>query len=303
MQLSQSSIDRQVALITDRLQEAQALLSPCRVCPRHCGVDRLSGETGHCGSTTELVVSSITLHHGEEPPISGYRGSGTIFLTNCNLRCMYCQNYPISQLGSGNAITVEEAAQGMLLLQGRGAHNINWVTPSHMAPVLMEALLIARKQGMNLPVVYNSGGYDALEMLRFWDGIIDIYMPDMKYADSRIARKYSGIPDYRRHNQAALLEMHRQVGDLRITADGVAVRGLLVRHLVLPNNLSGTEQVLKFLAEQVSADTYVSLMRQYFPAFHAVKIRELDRPLTNTEYESAVKMLDKLGMEEGWVQK
>jgi putative pyruvate formate lyase activating enzyme len=302
MQLSQSSIDRQVALITERLPEAQALLSPCRVCPRHCGVDRLSGETGHCRSTTELVVSSITLHHGEEPPISGYRGSGTIFLTNCNLRCLYCQNYPISQLGSGNVIAVEELARGMLLLQGRGAHNINWVTPSHMAPVLMEALLNARKQGMNLPVVYNSGGYDALEMLRLWDGIIDIYMPDMKYAESRIARKYSGIPDYPRHNQAAIREMHRQVGDLRITDDGIAVRGLLVRHLVLPNNLSGTEQVLKFLAERVSADTYVSLMRQYFPAFHAVKINELQRPLTSAEYESAVKMLNKLGMEEGWVQ-
>ncbi len=303
MQLSQSSIDRQIALITDRLPEARALLSPCKVCPRNCGVDRLSGETGHCRSTTELVVSSITLHHGEEPPISGYRGSGTIFLTNCNLRCLYCQNYPISQLGSGNALTVEEVAQGMLLLQGRGAHNINWVTPSHMAPVLMEALLITRKQGLNLPVVYNSGGYDAVEMLRLWDGIIDIYMPDMKYADSRIARKFSGIPDYPRHNQAAILEMHRQVGDLRITDDGVAVKGLLVRHLVLPHNLSGTEQVLKFLAERVSVDTYVSLMRQYFPAFHAVKIRELERPLTNAEYESTVEILSKLGMEEGWVQK
>ncbi len=303
MKLSQSSIDRQIALITDRLPEARALLSPCRVCPRNCGVDRLSGEMGHCRSTTELVVSSITLHHGEEPPISGYRGSGTIFLTNCNLRCLYCQNYPISQLGSGNTLTVEEVVQGMLLLQGRGAHNINWVTPSHMAPVLMEALLTARKQGMNLPVVYNSGGYDAVEMLRLWDGIIDIYMPDMKYANSRIARKFSGIPDYPRHNQAAILEMHRQVGDLQITDDGVAVRGLLVRHLVLPHNLSGTEQVLKFLAEQVSADTYVSLMRQYFPAFHAVKIRQLERPLTNAEYESAVEMLDKLGMEAGWVQR
>lgn len=302
MELSQTNIDRQIALITERLPKAQALLNPCKVCPRDCGVDRWSGELGRCRSTTELVVSSITLHHGEEPPISGYQGSGTIFLTNCNLRCLYCQNYPISQLGSGNTLTVDQVAQGMLLLQSRGAHNINWVTPTHMAPMLMEALLIARKRGMSLPVVYNSGGYDALEMLYLWDGIINIYMPDMKYADSHIARKYSGIPNYPRHNQAAILEMHRQVGDLQIGDNGVAVKGLLVRHLVLPNNFSGTEEVLKFLAEQVSVNTYVSLMRQYFPAFHAVKIRELDHPLTRVEYKRAVEMLSKFGMEEGWVQ-
>jgi putative pyruvate formate lyase activating enzyme len=171
-----------------------------------------------------------------------------------------------------------------------------------MAPMLMEALSIARKRGMSLPIVYNSGGYDALEMLRLWDGIIDIYMPDMKYADTGIARKYSGIPDYPQHNRSAILEMHRQVGDLQVEDDGVAVKGLLVRHLVLPNGFSGTEDVLKFLAEQVSVNTYVSLMRQYFPAFHAVKIRELDRPLTRSEYQRAVDMLDRFELEEGWVQ-
>jgi putative pyruvate formate lyase activating enzyme len=300
--MTSSDIKHQISLLQQRLPEAKALLSPCCLCPRECGVNRTAGETGHCRSTTQLIISSITLHHGEEPPISGYRGSGTIFLSNCNLHCLFCQNYPISQFGTGNAMSPAEVARGMILLQQRGAHNINWVTPTHMAPLLMEALLIARKQGMDLPVVYNSGGYDSLEMLRLWDGVIDIYMPDMKYADSRLARKYSSIPDYPRHNRAAILEMHRQVGNLKISEDGIAVRGLLVRHLVLPNHISGTEEILTFLAEEVSRETYVSLMSQYFPAFHALKIPELHRPLVRSEYSQAVQVLGRLNMEEGWVQ-
>jgi len=195
-----------------------------------------------------------------------------------------------------------QVAQGMLSLQQRGAHNINWVTPTHMAPMLMEALLIARRQSMHLPVVYNSGGFEALEMLRLWEGIIDIYMPDMKYADSKAARKYSGVPDYPRHNRAAILEMHRQVGNLQIDEQGVATRGLLIRHLVLPNNLSGTEKILQFLAEEVSPLTYLSLMSQYFPAFHALKVPELSRPVTRKEYGEALKILHRLHLEEGWVQ-
>jgi putative pyruvate formate lyase activating enzyme len=297
-----SNIERQIALMEARLSEAKALLSPCRLCPRSCGVDRLNGETGYCRSSTQLVVSSITLHHGEEPPISGNRGSGTIFLTNCNLHCLFCQNYPISQLGTGNSMSVEQVAQGMKLLQERGAHNINWVTPTHVAPMLMEALLMARRQGMYLPVVYNSGGYESLEMLQMWDGIIDIYMPDMKYSEARMARKYSGVPNYPRHNRAAIREMHRQVGDLQIDEQGIAVKGLLVRHLVLPNDLSGTKEILEFLAEKVSPSTYVSLMSQYFPAFHAHKIPELSRPITKKEYGEAVKILNSLHLEQGWVQ-
>ncbi|KPL07261.1 radical SAM protein [bacterium SM23_57] len=300
--MASSDINRQIKLLQQRLPEAKALLNTCRLCPRECGVDRTAGDTGHCRSTTQLIVSSITLHHGEEPPISGYRGSGTIFLSNCNLHCLFCQNYPISQLGTGNAMSQAEVARGMILLQQQGAHNINWVTPTHMAPMLMEALLIARRLGMDLPVVYNSGGYDSLEMLRLWDGIIDIYMPDMKYADSRLARKYSSIPDYSKHNRAAILEMHRQVGNLTISEDGIAIKGLLVRHLVLPNDISGTEDILTFLAEEVSRETYVSLMSQYFPAFHALKIPELRRPLAKTEYGQAVQVLERLQLEEGWVQ-
>jgi len=248
------------------------------------------------------MVASINLHFGEEPPISGSRGSGTIFLTNCNLRCLFCQNYPISQLGTGNAVTVHELASGMIALQRRGAHNINWVTPTHMAPILMEALLIARKRGMDLPVVYNCGGYESLDMLRLWDGIIDIYMPDMKYSNPENARKYSGISDYPKHNRAAILEMHRQVGNLVIDEDGIATRGLLVRHLVLPHDLSGTEEILRFLAEEVSSDTYISLMSQYFPAFHATKVPELSEPLARREYLRAVDILERFRLEEGWVQ-
>ena len=295
-------VHNQITLLEERLPEAKALLSPCQCCPRYCGVDRLAGDTGRCRSTIQLTVSSITLHHGEEPPISGYRGSGTIFLSNCNLRCLFCQNYPISQLGTGNVMSPAEVATGMIMLQRHGAHNINWVTPTHMTPMLMEALLTARKKGMSLPVVYNSGGYDSMEMLRLWDGIIDIYMPDMKYSDTDSARRYSGISDYPQHNRAAILEMHRQVGNLVIDQDGVASRGLLVRHLVLPNDLSGTERILRFIAEQVSRDTYVSLMSQYFPAFHAPKIPKLSRRVTRQEYRRAVDILRNLRLEEGWLQ-
>ena len=297
-----TEIQQQIDLILKRLPDAKALLSPCRLCPRECGVDRMSGETGHCRSTDQLVVSSITLHHGEEPPISGSRGSGTIFLSRCNLHCLYCQNYPISQMGTGNVMTSNGVAAGMLVLQERGAHNINWVTPTHMAPLLMEALLIAREQGLHLPIVYNCGGYEAVAMLKLWDGIIDIYMPDMKYSDSRIARKYSSIPNYPTHNQAAIKEMYRQVGNLQVSEDGIAQRGLLVRHLVLPGDISGTENILRFLAEQISVKTYVSLMSQYFPASHALKIPELSRPITRKEYNRAVDVLHRLHMEEGWLQ-
>jgi putative pyruvate formate lyase activating enzyme len=295
-------VERSISLMEARLSAAKALMNPCRLCPRRCEVNRLQGETGYCRSTSLLVVSSITLHHGEEPPISGSRGSGTIFLTNCNLHCLFCQNYPISQLGAGNPMTPAQVAQGMLSLQQRGAHNINWVTPTHMAPSLMEALLLARHQGMYLPVVYNSGGFESLEMLRLWEGIIDIYMPDMKYSDAKTARKYSGVPDYPKHNREAILEMYRQVGNLQLDEEGIAIKGLLVRHLVLPNDLSGTEKILQFLAEEVSPSTYISLMSQYFPAFHANKIPELRRPVTRKEYGEALKILHQLCLEEGWVQ-
>jgi putative pyruvate formate lyase activating enzyme len=301
--MTREEIEQQIDLLEERLPQAKSLLNPCRLCPRNCGVDRLAGETGRCRSTSQLAVSSITLHHGEEPPISGFRGSGTIFLSNCNLKCLFCQNYPISQLGTGNTMTPEEVAQGMVLLQQGGAHNINWVTPTHMAPMLMEALLIARRHGMDLPLVYNSGGYDSLDMLRLWDGIIDIYMPDMKYSDPRMARKYSGIPDYPEHNQGAILEMHRQVGNLQLNDQGVAIGGLLVRHLVLPNDISGAEGVLTFLASEVSPHTYVSLMSQYFPAFHAHRIPELSRSITDREYVAAANILHRLQMEEGWLQR
>jgi len=247
-------------------------------------------------------VSSVNLHFGEEPPISGYRGSGTIFFTSCNLRCVFCQNYPISQLRHGKEVSVRDLADAMLKLQDKGAHNINFVTPTRHVHQIMDALRIAYERGLEIPLVYNTGGYDSVEMLRLLEGVVDIYMPDMKYSDPEMGRKYSGIPDYPQVNREAIKEMHRQVGDLVIDDEGIARKGLLVRHLVLPEGIAGTEDVLRFLAEEVSRDTYISLMRQYFPAYKAVNMPPLDRRITEEEYREAVELLDKYGLTRGWIQ-
>jgi len=272
------------------------------VCPRRCGVNRIRGEAGACALGRNPAVSSVNLHFGEEPPISGYRGSGTIFFTSCNLRCVFCQNYPISQLRHGKEVSVRDLADAMLKLQDKGAHNINFVTPTHLVPQIMDALRIAYERGLEIPLVYNTGGYDSVEMLRLLEGVVDIYMPDMKYSDPEMGRKYSGIPDYPQVNREAIKEMHRQVGDLVIDDEGIARKGLLVRHLVLPEGIAGTEDVLRFLAEEVSRDTYISLMRQYFPAYKAVNMPPLDRRITEEEYREAVELLDKYGLTRGWIQ-
>lgn len=288
--------------IRGRLKEAYSLLRACTVCPRGCGVNRLQGERGACAVGKRLVLSSMNLHFGEEPPLSGWRGSGTIFFTSCSLRCVFCQNYPISQLRHGREVSVQELASGMLRLQARGAHNINLVTPTHFGPQIMVALLLAFEEGLDLPIVYNCGGYESVEMLRLWEGIIDIYMPDMKYSDKAYARRYSGVPNYPAVNRVAVAEMHRQVGPLQIDAEGIAQRGLLVRHLVLPEGMAGTEEVMRFLAEEISRDTYISLMRQYFPAYKAVELPPLNRRITRGEYAAAQRMLERYGLERGWMQ-
>ncbi|HID09910.1 MAG TPA: radical SAM protein [Candidatus Latescibacteria bacterium] len=293
---------KKLALLEERIDAAYKMLESCHVCPRRCGVNRIKGETGACALGRNPAVSSVNLHFGEEPPISGYRGSGTIFFTSCNLRCVFCQNYPISQLRHGREVSVRDLADAMLKLQDRGAHNINFVTPTHLVPQIMDALRIAYERGLEIPLVYNTGGYDSVEMLRLLDGVVEIYMPDMKYSDSEMGRKYSGIPDYLQVNREAIKEMHRQVGDLVIDGDGVARKGLLVRHLVLPEGIAGTEGVLKFLAEEVSKDTYVSLMRQYFPAYKAVNMPPLNRRVTEEEYGEAVELLEKYGLTRGWIQ-
>ena len=249
------------------------------------------------------MVSSHNAHFGEEPPISGSRGSGTIFLTNCNLECMYCQNYPISQLGHGNEVTEDELAGMMLSLQTRGCHNINFVTPTHYMPQILSALAQAAERGLRLPVVYNTGGYELQEVLRLLDGVVDVYMPDMRYSSDESGLKYSGVPGYAAHNRPAIKEMHRQVGDLVVDAEGVAVRGLVIRLLVLPESVSGTEETLEFIAREVSKESFISLMAQYFPAHKAESMPPLDRRITRAEYGRALKKMMELGFSQGWAQK
>ncbi len=297
-----NDVKNKIKLLSERVKEARSLLEKCSICPRNCGVNRLKGEKGVCRLGKEIMVSTASLHFGEEPPISGYRGSGTIFFSSCNLKCVFCQNYSISQEKNGYVVSEEELAQQMLGLQKRGAHNINLVTPTHLCPQIMAALLRAYEGGLNIPIVYNDGGYESLEMLKLWDGIIDIYMPDMKYGNEENARKYSSAPDYPRINRESILEMHRQVGDLQMDSQGVATRGLLVRHLILPNDIAGSEGVLRFLAEKVSVNTYTSLMSQYFPQYRADEFPELNRRITRAEYARARKIMGDLGLTCGWLQ-
>ncbi len=273
----------------------------CRICPHHCKIDRRE-EVGRCHAPFEPMVSSCNLHFGEEPPISGERGSGTIFFTWCNLRCVFCQNYPISQQGVGNAITVEKLAENMLSLQKRGAHNINFVSPTHYSHAAGEAILMARRRGLTIPIVWNSNGYERIETLKRLEGLIDIYLPDLKYCEDRPARKLSGAPKYWEVATRALTEMQRQVGELELDEEGVAVKGLLVRHLVLPGELSGTKKVLSFLADNLGKQTYVSLMSQYFPAHKAPDIPEVSRRITAAEYNRALEALEDSGLENGFAQ-
>jgi putative pyruvate formate lyase activating enzyme len=286
-----------------RIEAAYELLESCRVCPRECGGNRLKNDKlGFCRSGLDPMISSVSPHHGEEPPLSGTRGSGTIFFTNCNLRCVYCQNYPISQMGNGTERSPGELACQMVWLQEQGCHNLNLVTPTHFMPQILKALGIARERGFDLPIVYNTSGYESTEALRLLDGIVDIYLPDMRYSDDAAARKYSVAPHYPEINRAAVREMYRQVGNLVLDEHRIAKRGLIIRHLVLPRGLSGTEGIMKFLAEEISRDVYISLMSQYFPAFKANEFKELSRRITKDEYKDASRSMEKLGLENGWVQ-
>jgi len=297
-----SVVEKKISLLRERVKDAYSLLGKCSICPRDCGVNRLEGEKGTCGVAKDLVISTASLHFGEEPPISGFRGSGTIFFSSCNLKCVFCQNYTISQQRQGYVVSEEELAETMMALQKKGAHNINLVTPTHFGPQIMAALLKAYEKGLRIPIVYNCGGYNSLEMLKLWDGIVDVYMPDMKYGIGENARKYSSAPDYPRINQENIREMHRQVGDLQMDSNGVACRGLLIRHLVLPNDIAGTENVLRFVAEEISRKSCVSLMSQYFPQYRADEFPELNRGITRAEYMRAKQMMEKLGLSSGWHQ-
>jgi putative pyruvate formate lyase activating enzyme len=280
-----------------RAAEAFARLEACDLCPRRCGVNRrLSAEGAGCRTGERAWVSSYGPHFGEEDPLVGSGGSGTIFFAWCNLRCQYCQNYEISQMGAGHEVEAEELAAMMLSLESQGCHNINLVSPSHVVPQILAGLLLAAESGLRLPLVYNTGGYDSLETLALLDGVVDIYMPDMKYADAEVARRYSQISHYPMANHAAVKEMHRQVGDLVMDERGVAQRGLLVRHLVLPEGLAGTPDVVQFLRDEVSTDTYLNVMAQYRPCFRARELPPLDRPLSHQEYAEAVRMARETGL-------
>lgn len=286
--------------LKDRVEQALELLQECRVCPRDCGVDRLNGEFGVCRGPRQAMISSYGSHFGEEPPLVGRFGSGTIFFTHCNLKCVYCQNYDISQLGYGEEITAEGLARCMLALQRIGCHNINLVTPTPYVPQILEALLVAVKAGLEIPLVYNCGGYESVETLRILDGVVDIYMPDIKYSDNEMARQYSRVENYFDRCRTALLEMHRQVGDLQIDEYGIAQRGLLIRHLVLPNGLAGSQRVLKFIAGELSLDSYLNIMDQYRPTHKAHEYPELNRRITVTEYLEVVEMARGLGLHRGF---
>ncbi len=280
---------KRFAALVDRLFK-------CDICPRNCGVNRMIGEVGICGVAERVWINSYGPHHGEEDPLRGKNGSGTIFFSGCNLTCLYCQNADISQKLTGMEITNRELADLMLELQGKGCHNINLVSPSHVVPQIVGAIFLAAKDGLNLPIVYNTGGYDFLPTLQLLDGIIDIYLPDMKYNAENVGRELSGIPFYPVVNQAAVMEMHRQVGDLKMAPNGIAERGLLIRHLLLPNGLAGSEQILRFIAEQISLDTYLNIMDQYRPAYQAYRKDGLNRKITRTEYLNVIHLADTLGL-------
>jgi putative pyruvate formate lyase activating enzyme len=283
--------------LATRIERAKSILGSCEICPRHCQVNRLAGEVGKCRTGARAMVSSYSPHFGEEAPLVGSHGSGTIFFTNCNLRCVFCQNYSISQLGEGREVNKEELAAMMLSLQKTGCHNINLVSPTHVVPQILEALELAVAGGLFIPLVYNSGGYDSVETLRLLEGIVDIYMPDMKYSDDEIARHYSGIENYPSVNRAAVKEMHRQVGDLQIDEQGVATRGLLVRHLVLPHGLAGTREIVRFLAEEISLNTYLNVMAQYHPCHKASQFPLLSRSITREEFLEAVELARQRGLQ------
>jgi putative pyruvate formate lyase activating enzyme len=280
-----------------RAAEAVEALYSCTICPRHCRVNRLKGELGFCRVGRWAKVASYSPHFGEEEPLVGNGGSGTIFFAQCNLACVFCQNYDISHLGEDAPEgTAEQLAAVMMELQGQGVHNINFVTPSHVVPQILEALVIAADQGLRLPLVYNSSGYDSLETLRCLDGIVDIYMPDAKFFAPDTAKTYCHAEDYPERAKAALKEMHRQVGDLELDDRGVAVRGLLIRHLVMPGNLAGTAKWMDFLAAEISSNTYVNIMDQYRPCGDAGIFPELRRPLTAEEFEQALKAAAQAGI-------
>jgi putative pyruvate formate lyase activating enzyme len=271
------------------IRRAFAILESCRLCPRECEVNRLKDEKGVCRTGSSAMVSSFNPHFGEEDPLVGNNGSGTIFMTNCNLLCVFCQNWEISHLSEGSEVSSKILADMMLRLQRMGCHNINFVTPTHVVPQILDALPHAIEGGLNVPLVYNTGTYDAVETLKLLDGIFDIYMPDFKFWDPVMARQYLKAPDYPERAREALKEMHRQVGDLTLDENGIALKGIILRHLVMPGGVAGTRDIMRFIAKEISPDTYVNIMDQYRPCGNAHKCPPLDRRITDQEYGEALR--------------
>lgn len=291
------SLERSGELAT-REEVLWEMMSPCRLCPRLCGAERHRGQQGVCSTGGRFKVASYGPHFGEEGPLVGRRGSGTIFFSNCSLLCVYCQNWQINHRGDGSVTTHQDLARMMLDLQSRGCHNVNLVTPTHLMPHIVKALRIAIQQGLRLPLVYNTGGYDSLEVIQLLDGVIDLYLPDFKYQDSETAARFSaGAPGYAERTAAVIKEMHRQVGVLKMV-DRVAVRGLMIRHLVLPENLAGTDQFVSWVVEELGPDTYVNLMAQYRPMHRARRFPPLDRRLTRAEFNQAVNWAREAGLKQ-----
>jgi len=279
-----------------RIDKLFKILQRCEICPRKCHVNRMKGEKGFCQLGYLPIVSAYHPHFGEESPLVGRYGSGTIFMTSCNLSCVYCQNYEISQLRIGEEVSFERLAEMMIALQNLGCHNINFVTPTPQVPQIIKSLEIAIKTGLKIPLVYNTNAYDSVETLKLLDGIFDIYMPDAKYSDDKIATKYSSAPNYFETMKKAIKEMHRQVGDLVISEEGIAVRGLIVRHLVLPNNLVGSEKIFEFIAKEISKNTFINIMDQYWPAYKAHQYPELSRRISEKEFQETINLAKKFGL-------
>jgi putative pyruvate formate lyase activating enzyme len=286
--------------LNHRIRLLKEFLKECRLCPRECRVNRLDGKVGVCKAGSELMVSNVFPHFGEESPLVGTHGSGTIFLTHCNLRCIFCQNYDISHLGRGERITSSDMARFMLRLQEVGCHNINFVTPTHYVPQIVSSLPEAIEKGLTLPIVYNCSGYEPIEVIQLLEGVVDIYMPDAKYMDERYSLCFSNAPDYPLVIKRVLIEMHRQVGDLITNSKGIAERGLLIRHLVMPNGVASSEAVLKFIAEEISVHSYVNIMDQYRPEYRAYEYPEINCRITHKEYLEVVQIAKRFRLYRGF---
>ncbi len=282
--------------LAERVEQAFELFESCRVCPRECGVNRLQGERGICRSPEQVVVYSAHPHFGEELPLVGRFGSGTIFFSNCSLRCVFCQNWPIAHEGRGHEISDEQLAELMLEVQRIGCHNVNLVTPTHLVPHILNATRIAAQGGLRIPLVYNTGGYDSLEAIRLLDGVVDIYLPDLKFMDPHEAETYMGAADYPEIAKRAIAEMHRQVGELETDRQGVAVRGLMIRHLVMPNRVAGTREFVRWVADELSTSTYVNIMAQYRVEHRAFEYPDISRAITNQEFLEAMDWAEEAGL-------